>query len=138
MAEAELITHRLRQLVEDWCTNQSTLSGIDTLFGDADVPLTEGVVTSAGARRTRVRGYYASLDPASRQDFRRFLTVVATIMERIEEQLGPASPDAPDPLAGFQNTATHSTTHSAKKRYSRQSFFFSSGSKPSPRESTRT
>ena len=66
MAEAALITHRLRQLVEDWCTNQSTLSGIDTLFGDADVPLTNCIVTSAGARRTRVRGYYASRDPASR------------------------------------------------------------------------
>lgn len=102
MAAAALITHRLRQLAEDWCTNPSTLSGIDTVFGDADVPLTEGIVTRSAGRRTRIRGYCASLDPASRQDFRRFLTVVATVMERIEEPWGPASPDTPDPLAGFR------------------------------------
>lgn len=97
----------LRRTGQDWLTNQSTLSGIDDVFGLADIPLTEGIVSSVGARRTRVRGYYASLDPASRSDFRRFSQALADVMERLERQHAPtpwwpADPDTPDPLAPFQ------------------------------------
>ncbi len=107
MAAGDLITHRLRQLLEDWLTNQSTLSGIDNFFGEAGIPLTEGLITKAGERRARVRGYYASLDPTSRQDLRRFLNVLAAVMERIEEQNRPhpwskPDPDEADPLTPFQ------------------------------------
>ncbi len=106
MADGDLITRRLRQLLEDWLTANSTVSGIENFFADADIPFTEVPGGNAGARRTVIRGFYASLDPASRQDLRRFLNVLAAVMERIEEldaiSYRGTTADAPDPLAGFR------------------------------------
>jgi len=106
MAGGDLITRRLRQLLEDWLTANSTVSGIENFFGEADIPFTEVSGGNAGARRTVIRGFYASIDPVSRQDLRRFLNVLAAVMERIEEldaisYRGTAA-EAPDPLTGFR------------------------------------
>ena len=105
MAGGDVITRRLRQLLEDWLTANSTLIGIENLFGDADIPFTKVSGGNAGDRRTMVRGFYATLDPGSRQDLQRFLNVLAAVMERIEEREavshGDTIANAPDPLAAF-------------------------------------
>ena len=105
MADGDVITRQLRQLLEDWLTARSTLIGIENFFGDADIPFTKVSGGNAGGRQTMIRGFYATLDPGSRQDLRRFLNVLAAVMERIEE-LKAASPEdmianATDPLAAF-------------------------------------
>ena len=104
MASGDLIPRRLRELLEDWLTDHATLSGIQNFFGDADIPYTEGLPSNAGQRRTLVRGFYASLDPTSRADQRRFLNALAAVMARAEElaQIGFSPGDPPDPLAAFR------------------------------------
>lgn len=104
MANGDLIPRRLPELLEDWLTNHATLSRIRTFFGDTDIPYTAGLPNNAGQRRTLIRGYYASLDPTSRTDQRRFLNALGAVLEQAEElaQIGLGPADAPDPIAAFR------------------------------------
>ena len=106
MAAGDLIPRRLRQRLEDGLTANAAVSGLEGCFENADIPYAEGLTTRAGARPVTVRGTYAALDPASRRDQRRFLNVLAPVLDRAEElhaipYRGAAASDAPDPLAAL-------------------------------------
>jgi hypothetical protein len=104
MAEGDLIPRRLKSLLEDWLTGNSTVSKIEGFFGEEDIAFTEGPASNAGTRRSLIRGFYRSLDSNSRRDQKRFLNVLAAVLEYLEEREArePFNTSFPDDLAAFR------------------------------------
>ena len=89
------ISRRLRNLLRDYLSGNSTLSEIENEFEAADVPRgppPEQTGFSQGQRRQLVESYYNGLDFTAPADIRKFLNVLTVFMANLERQIGPGSP----------------------------------------------
>lgn len=89
------ISRRLRNLLRDYLSGNSTLAEIENEFEAADVPLgppPEQAGFSQGQRRQLVESYYNGLDFTAPSDIRKFLNVLAVFMSNLERHFGPGTP----------------------------------------------
>ena len=89
------ISRRLRNLLRDYLSGNSTLAEIENEFEAADVPLglpPEQAGFSQGQRRQLVESYYNGLDFTAPADIRKFLSVLAVFMSNLERHIGPGTP----------------------------------------------
>lgn len=95
----DLISKRLRNMLKDHLAGWSTLREIENEFDAADVPfLSDGTSNPmAGQRRTMVQGYYNGLNFEDPRDVRKFLTVVAVYMGKLEATFPKPRPWNPSP-----------------------------------------
>jgi hypothetical protein len=81
----DLISRRLRSLLTDWLVANSTLRAIDNEFEGEQIELKAGAEQpNTGQRRSRVNGYYNSLDFTNPRDVRRFLNVLSIFIRQME------------------------------------------------------
>lgn len=81
VALSEIISLRLRSLLEHHLSHASTLREIRGYFDDAGIANVPAPAFTGGQRRTLVAGYYASLDFTDPADARKFLDVPILVLK---------------------------------------------------------
>jgi hypothetical protein len=83
---AEIIGKKTRRELQEYFVG-TTLRAIEQAFDDADVSCDlDFILTESGQRRGLVQQYYAMLDFSKWDDVRRFLSVYADALARLEQQ----------------------------------------------------
>lgn len=93
----EIVSRRLRNLLADYLSGNSTLREIENEFDAAYIEPAPVENTTGGQRRTLVQSYYQGLDFTQPGDARKFLNVLSVFLGKIERQI-PNSPWS-DPTA---------------------------------------
>ena len=83
--KADLISRRLRLMLADWLSSNSTLRQIENEFeAEAIQYKPDPSQSPGGQRRSMVQAYYNGLDFSDARDVRRFLNVVSVFVREME------------------------------------------------------